>query len=558
MNVTAVGNIGFDFAGYVPRAASFPALAQLNTSLDIIAPPSLDANFTSGPKTSTVAETESGTRGPNWIRLLFPPDRPDWDSILDSSEGTGQQTFKSFRQIPDASASADKYASDVPVTNTQIADRKATDTQLGETPDANTKARASARVTGAQLADSLLRSMLRTNTSNRAPEKKVSLPVAEKSGRFRQNQGKQLLNLAPAFAANLDTDRTATALPLMLSIPSATPVPIKSNAPGTLDIAFAPGWPSIEKQVREDSPPAPPAVQAAVQADVQPRLPASSVQPSDDAGANPVGASPRVLGSQVWAAPTETQAGTRNRSLPGPGEVAFKAQLVPRADTEIVATAGSSGSSGEEPRRSRGGMFRRAEDAGDLEFRSAFRQTLHDGAAASAGIETSAVTVPAMSPARPHVTAPPAAPNSSTPPSQTPEMTQPPLAGPPDSAPIRELTVRVAPPGKPPVEVRVLQQQGETHVVVRAAEQATRVTLRQDLPRLVAALDRAGFRAETFSPQAASELAPGAASGESPRQDAADSGSRDFPGAPGGQEREQRQQHQQRHRYDSWLEQMEE
>ena len=51
--------------------------------------------------------------------------------------------------------------------------------------------------------------------------------------------------------------------------------------------------------------------------------------------------------------------------------------------------------------------------------------------------------------------------------------------------------MRIAAPGALPVDVQVNQRQGEMHVVVRTADGAMQLSLRDDLPQLVNALDRA-------------------------------------------------------------------
>jgi hypothetical protein len=150
----------------------------------------------------------------------------------------------------------------------------------------------------------------------------------------------------------------------------------------------------------------------------------------------------------------------------------------------------------------------------------------------------------------------------------------------PSLAQIREVTVRIAPPGAPPVDVQVNQRQGEVHVVVRTSDDAMQLSLRQDLSRLVTALDRAGFRAETFTPHTSSEpLVESAAEPSfgnssqnssqylaqySPQDSKQDSSSdrgpsgNDFSYSSGEREQQQQQQRQREHERHSWLNQMEE
>ena len=140
-------------------------------------------------------------------------------------------------------------------------------------------------------------------------------------------------------------------------------------------------------------------------------------------------------------------------------------------------------------------------------------------------------------------------------PVESPQIAEPYVA---DSAPVRELAVRIAPPGRLPVDVRVHQQRGETHVVVRAGEETTRAILRQDLPRLVTALDRAGFHTETFA-DTESKASTFTGDSDNNRGSFRDSSPSDFSRNSAGNP-SQSGQHQQRHReqlHSYWLEQME-
>jgi len=64
---------------------------------------------------------------------------------------------------------------------------------------------------------------------------------------------------------------------------------------------------------------------------------------------------------------------------------------------------------------------------------------------------------------------------------------------------VREITVRIAAPGSLPVDVQLKQSEGEVRVMVRTSDGVMQSSLRQDLPQLVNALDRAGFHAEIFT-----------------------------------------------------------
>ena len=162
-------------------------------------------------------------------------------------------------------------------------------------------------------------------------------------------------------------------------------------------------------------------------------------------------------------------------------------------------------------------------------------------------------------------------------PAASPQIREPAQAEPAPSAVrahLRELTVRIAAPGGLPVDVQVNQRGGEMRVVVRTADGGMQLSLRQDLPQLVNALDRAGFRAQTFTTHQAADslLAPGAASsGETlagsssrdlsrdPSQDAScESGGKDSSFSSREREQQQQQQRQREHMHRGWLQQMEE
>ena len=70
---------------------------------------------------------------------------------------------------------------------------------------------------------------------------------------------------------------------------------------------------------------------------------------------------------------------------------------------------------------------------------------------------------------------------------------------------VREMTMRIAAPDTPAVDVQVNQRRGEVYVAVRTADPVLQSSLRQDLPQLVNSLDRAGFRTETFVPPPSGE-----------------------------------------------------
>lgn len=78
---------------------------------------------------------------------------------------------------------------------------------------------------------------------------------------------------------------------------------------------------------------------------------------------------------------------------------------------------------------------------------------------------------------------------------------------------VHELTVRVNQIGAPAVDLQVTQRQGQVHVAVRTPDSGLQTSLRQNLPDLVNALDRAGFRAETSVPHGSAGMSEVAAVG---------------------------------------------
>jgi hypothetical protein len=127
----------------------------------------------------------------------------------------------------------------------------------------------------------------------------------------------------------------------------------------------------------------------------------------------------------------------------------------------------------------------------------------------------------------------------------------------PNAAPAHDIVLRVAGPESSPVDVQVTQRAGEVHVAVRTADPALQTSLRQDLPSLVSSLERAGYHAETFTPQEMTAQATAASSGSSfsDRQNAqSDSSDRNWQDPYGGRQQEQRHRDQQQQ---NWLDEME-
>jgi hypothetical protein len=139
---------------------------------------------------------------------------------------------------------------------------------------------------------------------------------------------------------------------------------------------------------------------------------------------------------------------------------------------------------------------------------------------------------------------------------RTSEPAQPAAA--PNAAPAQEIVLRVARAESSAVDVQVTQRAGEVYVAVRTADQALQTSLRQDLPSLVNSLERAGYHAETFTPQEMTAPAAAASSGRSfngRQQDAQpDTSDRNWPDPSGGRHQEQRQRDRQ---HQNWLDEME-
>lgn len=75
-------------------------------------------------------------------------------------------------------------------------------------------------------------------------------------------------------------------------------------------------------------------------------------------------------------------------------------------------------------------------------------------------------------------------------------------ASPPSSGQTQQIDVRVTQSQAPPVDLQVAQRSGQIQVVVRTSDAGLESALRQDLGTLVHSLERSGFQAETFVPNA--------------------------------------------------------
>jgi len=76
------------------------------------------------------------------------------------------------------------------------------------------------------------------------------------------------------------------------------------------------------------------------------------------------------------------------------------------------------------------------------------------------------------------------------------------------SAPAQQIAVRVSPKDGASVDLHVAERGGEIHVSVRTPDEALQTSLRQDLETLANSLERAGYRAETFTPREIAVAAP--------------------------------------------------
>jgi hypothetical protein len=115
----------------------------------------------------------------------------------------------------------------------------------------------------------------------------------------------------------------------------------------------------------------------------------------------------------------------------------------------------------------------------------------------------------------------------------------------------QEISIRIAPPDSPAVDLRVVERGGQVHVDVRTPDSAMQTALRQDLGTLTNSLERAGYHAETFTPSSTLGRAVPSAQTGNHQQDPSQNrgGAGDFSG-------DRRQQQQKRS--GTWLEELEE
>lgn len=139
-------------------------------------------------------------------------------------------------------------------------------------------------------------------------------------------------------------------------------------------------------------------------------------------------------------------------------------------------------------------------------------------------------------------------------PAAPPTLAEPPASSAP--AHVRDLTVRIAPPDSPVVDLQVNQRQGQVFVAVRTSDESLQSSLRQELPQLVNSLNRAGFHAETFVPGEAAIRATGEVSSGASAHDPSPGSGGDSRQEPSRQPPDQ-QQRQREQMHNRWLAQME-
>jgi hypothetical protein len=237
-----------------------------------------------------------------------------------------------------------------------------------------------------------------------------------------------------------------------------------------------------------------------------------------------------------------------------PGELAFRARLVPTADSTLDAAAMRLAAAPAEaampdPAASQPAVHARGETGQPHPSVKSTAVEEHAGKTDVPDVPTGAARAagPAASELAQPVAPPEAAPSNRAPESRRPEL---PLAAKvDDAAPVREavnvpaaardITLQFS-GGDSRVQVQVAERAGEVRVAVHTPDTNLAGALREDLPLLAAKLEQAGFRAETWHPAVTgSAEAPhaGEPSTGSPHQDAPDSQKR----SAGGQQDEQQQ-----------------
>ena len=359
-----------------------------------------------------------------------------------------------------------------------------------------------------QIADALLRSMLGNNGPAVIP---ISTPLSKLAG-----IGKKVNDATPKHPASEAAHDNGLPLPIPLAAPAAILEHAKKDtmpAPDTNPLAISPAATAPLVPPVATAPPvtaivatAPVATAPVVAATVATaQVVTAPVAPSPLATAQ-VAAAP-VAVAPVATSPLATSPNASSAQVPAefpnpPMELAFEARLIPKvADGDAPA-----------PRVSGVLPLKQVADRREPENSAAGDDSESGGNSANSITAIAPGTVVSSRfPAPPAPTAlGPAA--GSTPQVREPAHAEPALAT--GGAHVRELTLRIAAPGGLPVDVQVNQRPGEMRVVVRTSDSGMQLSLREDLPQLVNALDQAGFRTETFTAHqpADSLLAPGVSS----------------------------------------------
>jgi Flagellar hook-length control protein FliK len=109
---------------------------------------------------------------------------------------------------------------------------------------------------------------------------------------------------------------------------------------------------------------------------------------------------------------------------------------------------------------------------------------------------------------------------------------------------VQEISIRIAPPDAPPVDLRVVERSGQVHIDVRTPDAGMQTSLRQDLGTLTNSLKSAGYHTETFTPS--SSLARAASSAQMSNQDDRQDSSQNRGGSGSFSEGRRQQQQQKR------------
>jgi hypothetical protein len=120
---------------------------------------------------------------------------------------------------------------------------------------------------------------------------------------------------------------------------------------------------------------------------------------------------------------------------------------------------------------------------------------------------------------------------------------------------VQDITVRIAQPEAPSVDLHVTQRGGEIQVAVRTPDAALQTSLRQNLNVLTTSLERAGYRADAIAPSSAASSQTNSRELDSESSHDASADSRDRRQQP--QQQHQQQQNQRDQRAARWLDELE-